>query len=89
MKKCLYCNVEFTPKNPKGKFCSDNHRVYWNRQNKPASPGPIEIQPKGQQKVIPTVGKISLEEIKSRCPAELTGLDRSAWISQKRQELGI
>lgn len=31
MKKCKRCGNEFTPKNPKGKFCSDKCRVYWNR----------------------------------------------------------
>lgn len=33
MKKCKYCHKEFEPKNPKGKFCSDKCRVYWNRKN--------------------------------------------------------
>lgn len=33
--------------------------------------------------------KLRLDDIRAMCPAELTGLDRSAWISQKRQELGI
>ncbi len=33
MKKCLRCQKDFEPKNPKGKFCSDKCRVYWNRVN--------------------------------------------------------
>jgi len=36
MKKCIKCGGEFEPKNPKGRFCSDKCRVYWNRgKNKP------------------------------------------------------
>ena len=31
----------------------------------------------------------SLDELKSLCPAELTGLDRSEWIRTKRMEYGI
>jgi hypothetical protein len=26
-KRCLFCLQAFTPKNPKGKFCSTRHRV--------------------------------------------------------------
>lgn len=33
-KECLRCGHEFEPKNPKGKFCSDVCRVYWNRMKK-------------------------------------------------------
>jgi hypothetical protein len=31
----------------------------------------------------------TLDELKSRCPAELTGLDRSEWIRTERQKYGI
>lgn len=31
----------------------------------------------------------TLDELKALCPKELTGFDRSTWISQKRQEYGI
>lgn len=31
MKKCKHCGIDFEPKNPKGKFCSDKCRVYNNR----------------------------------------------------------
>lgn len=31
----------------------------------------------------------TLEELKSHCPKELTGLDRAAWISTERQKYGI
>lgn len=31
----------------------------------------------------------NLEELKELCPAELKGLDRSAWISEHRQKYGI
>ena len=34
MKKCKYCNKDFEPKNPKGKFCSDRCRVYFGRREK-------------------------------------------------------
>lgn len=31
----------------------------------------------------------TLDELKSLCPAELTGFDRSAWIAKERQRYGI
>lgn len=31
----------------------------------------------------------TLDELKSRCPAELKGIDRSLWISEERQKYGI
>lgn len=31
----------------------------------------------------------TLQELKSQCPPELTGIDRSAWISEQRQKFGI
>jgi hypothetical protein len=31
----------------------------------------------------------NLEELKKLCPPELTGLDRSAWISTERQKYGV
>lgn len=31
----------------------------------------------------------TLDELKSRCPKELTGIDRSMWISTERQKYGI
>lgn len=31
----------------------------------------------------------TLDELKSLCPAELTGFDRSAWIAKERQKYGI
>ena len=50
-----------------------------------------EIKPKEQPKsnfTIDTRPK-NLEELKSMCPPELTGLDKSAWVATKRQEYGI
>lgn len=34
MKNCKQCGKEFEPKNPKGVFCSDKCRVYYNRKRK-------------------------------------------------------
>lgn len=31
MKKCQFCQEEFTPKSKKARFCSDKCRVYYNR----------------------------------------------------------
>jgi hypothetical protein len=31
----------------------------------------------------------TLDELKSRCPADLKGIDRSIWISTERQKYGI
>ena len=33
-KACRYCSKFFTPKNPKGKFCSTRHRVAYFRQQR-------------------------------------------------------
>lgn len=33
-KECLFCETKFTPKNPKGKFCSDKCKVAYGRKNK-------------------------------------------------------
>lgn len=35
-KDCLNCETKFTPKNPKGKFCSDKCKVAYSRKNKSA-----------------------------------------------------
>ena len=32
MPLCLNCDTEFTPKNPKGKYCSDRCKVAYNRK---------------------------------------------------------
>lgn len=34
MKNCLYCKIEFIPKKPFAKFCSDKCRVYFSRSKK-------------------------------------------------------
>lgn len=37
-----------------------------------------------------TVKKLSpLDEIRNSCPKELTGIDRTEWISKRRSELGV
>lgn len=64
------------------KYCDDGHPITNSRHNLPTKSekkGNInfEVKPK------------TLEELKKICPPELTGLDRSAWISEKRQEYGI
>lgn len=36
---CLYCGEKMESKTAKKKFCSDLHRVYWNRENKAKGDG--------------------------------------------------
>lgn len=36
---CLYCGEKMESKTAKKKFCSDLHRVYWNRENKTKEDG--------------------------------------------------
>jgi len=38
---CLYCGEKMESKTAKKKFCSDLHRVYWNRENKVPKPKSI------------------------------------------------
>lgn len=35
-KTCKYCGAEMKSMTAKKQFCSDVHRVYWNRENKQA-----------------------------------------------------
>ena len=37
----------------------------------------------------PQEQKITLDVIRDRCPKELTGLDRSAWVREERQKYGV
>lgn len=37
----------------------------------------------------PKEQKITLDVIRDRCPKELTGLDRSAWVREERQKYGV
>ncbi len=47
----------------------------------------IDLSEKKTQ--FPQEQKITLDVIKDRCPKELTGLDRSAWISEERTKYGV
>lgn len=42
-----------------------------------------------QPEVVKSSPPKTLDELKKLCPKELTGLDRSAWISLQRQKYGI
>lgn len=48
MKKCKYCSKEFEPINPKGVFCGNNCRVYFNRRKKKM--GKLKDEKKQEQK---------------------------------------
>ena len=59
-------------------------------QNRKDKPDFVEIlKPFFENKVAPLPQKITLDVIKDRCPKELTGLDRSAWISEERTKYGV
>lgn len=105
MRKCEYskCGKYFEPNKPKQRFCSDVHRVYYNReQKKKREPVKIDYTPPVVFTSAKNIEKINevfkeagvlrpknLDELKSMCPPELKGLERSAWIGTKRQEYGI
>ena len=97
MKKCINCAIEFTPKNPKGKCCSDKCRVYWNRKKATQSAVKQLLPPPKitttmtwdeKQEAKKSLPK-TLNELKELCPKELTGFERSQWISDKRVEYNI
>ena len=68
-KECLHCETKFTPKNPKGKFCSDRCKVAYSRKNKgqnvaqkePAVSIPASI--KKEKIVQPTPPKIVVQDL--------------------------
>lgn len=115
-KKCEYdeCGKEFTPKNPKGRFCSDKCRVYAGRKNKNKKGKRVKAEKKKEPvkgfKITPkAIGVVlmdknnkiqdvvvmnitkpkTLDDIKSMCPPNLKGLDRSQWIATERQKYNI
>lgn len=63
MKKCLQCGSEFEPKNPKGKFCSDKCRVYWNRKKGGLKTAGFTEDGKKLQMYIPVVSPEPKEKI--------------------------
>lgn len=96
---CLYCGEKMDSKTAKKKFCSEVHRVYYNREN--GTKNPIKIQdltkPTGVVKseinhksnvVIDTRPK-NLDQLKLMCPEELSGFDRSEWIRENRLKFKI
>ena len=101
MKKCLRekCTVYFEPNKPKQVFCSDKCRVYYSRENKKiklldATNPTNQMEPAKQPKTNFTINTtknqgMTLERLKSLCPTNLTGIDRSAWIAQERVKYGI
>ncbi len=59
-------------------------------QNRKDNPDFVEIlKPLFKKKEALLPQKITLDGIKEKCPKELTGLDRSAWISSERIKYGI
>lgn len=64
MKRCLYCNQEFEPKNPKGKFCSSKCKVASSRSKKAAKDAGKEKANRNQspKKETGDEAKKSLEE---------------------------
>jgi len=76
LRNCLYCGVEFEPKKPKAKFCSDKHRVYYSRQqSKPVNFAEVkEAVQKGPEKKALPYASVNLSEgvTKSKVSAKVT-----------------
>lgn len=79
LRNCLYCQVPFEPKKPKQKFCSDKHRVYYNRQqSKPVSFPPPEAE---------TPKKVKKKAISvDQPPPGLIGIDLAIWKAQQKEK---
>jgi len=72
---------------PEKKFPPSDQEIKQKAQERPK----IKLQPLIHPEAPMVVKRDpkTLEELKSRCPAELTGLDRSQWIAKERQKYGI
>lgn len=68
---------------------------YRGKENRPLAADPTRptsaLKPQEQPKTNLSIDARpkTLDELKSRCPAELKGIDRSIWISTERQKYGI
>lgn len=53
---CLYCGEKMESITAKKKFCSDLHRVYWNRENKltkiVTAPEVVEVKEKAFEEIV-------------------------------------
>lgn len=102
--KCLMCSkeIENIPGKREKQFCGSSCRSkYWYSQNvKNKSKGPVvkdltqpthSVSPEKQPKANFTINTApkNLDELKALCPPELTGLERSAWISKNRVKYGV
>ena len=99
--KCKRCGVNIEPKTKRAEFCSPKCKVYWHRENpkiKPPiinyTPPPIFTSKENIEKfnqVFKEVGQKprNLMELKSMCPPELSGFEKSEWIATERQKYGI
>ena len=103
MKQCFRekCGKEFEPKKKKQRYCSTKCRTYaFREKNEVVVVDPKEklkrLAPLATNQPVPKIDYIkkmgsptNLEELKALCPKELTGFDKSEWISKKRVEFGI
>lgn len=97
---CKYCDEPMDAKTTRKEFCSVKCKVYWHRDNEPKKVAPKEEKKKLEEEKkdlsdvkvdLSEVKKYpkTLDELKSMCPPELTGLDKSAWVATERQKYGI
>lgn len=101
MGKCLECGKEVpqTPKKRAAKFCNSTCRSkHWfkqKRKNKPHKiPANVVSKPVQEPKAPLKEDRdkrppITIADLKAMCPPELSGLDRTIWISENRKKYGI
>lgn len=95
MKNCLQCNKELTHVEGRKQksFCDVNCRnKYFYAQRKvlieAGRKASEVVETKSTEEKSSAIPK-TLEDIKANCPAQLTGFDRSQWISTERQKYNI
>jgi hypothetical protein len=100
--QCKECGelLTQTPGKRLREYCNSTCRSnYWQKlkrkNNTKAAPMPVDYVEVKEIKAISIDGTVNpiipknLAELKAMCPPELTGLDRSEWISDNRLKYGI
>lgn len=87
--KCQYskCGKDFEPNKPKQRFCSDTHRVYHNRENKPLKPDGRKNN--GNHHNFAGAGaKVKSEETTTASPEKETALNQKKAYENEMAALG-
>tara|TARA_R110000868_G_scaffold90367_1_gene250994 strand:+ start:354 stop:668 length:315 start_codon:yes stop_codon:yes gene_type:complete len=97
---CKYCGEKLEAKTTRREFCSNKCKVYWHRESaatieyvpnfSPTSKANIEKFEAVFKKEFDKVATPkTLDQLKAICPKELTGFEKSTWISVNRLKYGI